>query len=335
LKDALLILEILLQELIHTRKKQFFLSKIPLWVSYLKSAIENANFIEAKLKTLQLENTVMYSFWMNDWALALSVLKSRKKIEHFVFRCGGFDIWDERHDGNYLPFRYFIYKHTSKIYPNSEEGEVYIKKINMFPEKTECNYWGTTDYGINTLNPDQTFTIVSCSNVIPLKRVALIIEILKNTSFPISWIHFGDGELMEEIKEKAKQLPPAVHVVFKGRVANQDVLSFYKSNSVNLFITTSSTESLPVSIQEAISFGIPVLATNVGGIKEVVNEVTGILIPKDFDPVEISQKLESFRMSEKNTVEGRKKIREFWLTKFNASYVYPRFCEKIKSYQNP
>jgi len=46
---------------------------------------------------------------------------------------------------------------------------------------------------------------------------------------------------------------------------HNDVLNYYASNPVDVFINTSSSEGLPVSIMEAMSFGIPVIATNVGG----------------------------------------------------------------------
>ena len=44
---------------------------------------------------------------------------------------------------------------------------------------------------------------------------------------------------------------------------------------VDLFLTVSANEGIPVSIMEAQSFGIPVIATDVGGISEIVNNVNG------------------------------------------------------------
>lgn len=45
----------------------------------------------------------------------------------------------------------------------------------------------------------------------------------------------------------------------------------------------SLSEGIPVSIMEAISFGIPIIATNVGGNAEIVNDETGVLIPVNID----------------------------------------------------
>ena len=67
-----------------------------------------------------------------------------------------------------------------------------------------------------------------------------------------------------------------------GHYPNEELLRYYGSNHVDLFINTSSTEGVPVSIMEAQSFGIPVIATDTGGVKEVVTEGTGSLLPVDF-----------------------------------------------------
>lgn len=54
-------------------------------------------------------------------------------------------------------------------------------------------------------------------------------------------------------------------------------------NDFDLFVNMSLSEGIPVSIMEAISFGIPIIATNVGGNAEIVNDETGVLIPVNID----------------------------------------------------
>ena len=55
-----------------------------------------------------------------------------------------------------------------------------------------------------------------------------------------------------------------------GHLDNNEIFNMYKNNSYDYFITLSESEGLPVSIMEAISCGIPVIATAVGGITEIV-----------------------------------------------------------------
>jgi len=322
------ICSVLIAELVHCPSPFYFLKNIRQFNSILIRGIYDAEKIRKSIKHSPGE-VIFYSYWMNDWALALAILKHKKVINNFVFRCAGFDIYDERHKGGFLPFRYFVYKNASAVYPNSMDGVNYIKSKKCFPEKIKIQYWGTGDNGLNKFDENERFTIVSCSNVIPLKRVHLIIEMLKNIHFDLYWVHFGDGNCMEEIKEKALLLPTNITFAFKGRVPNKEVIEFYKSHSVNLFITTSETESLPVSVQEAISFGIPVIATNVGGMAEIVNEQTGYLIDKIVDIAKTAKLISDFKMSNKNTVEFRKGVRDFWQSHFEAEHIYSNFYKDL------
>ncbi len=315
-------------ELLHCSKPFYYLQNIRYFNSLLIRGIYDVGKIK-KLMKHRPEEIIFHSYWMNDWALALAVLKKKKEIPHFVFRCGGFDIYDERHKGGFLPFRYFVYQQCDAIYPNSAFTLNYIKAKNCFAEKVKLQYLGTKDEGLNPFDPNAEFTIVSCSNVLPLKRVDLIVEILKNIDFKISWIHFGDGNSMQEIKEKAVHLPANINVEFKGRVTNKAVIGFYKAYSVNLFITVSETESLPVSIQEAISFGIPILATHVGGMAEIVNAQTGFLIDKRVEIKQTAKLITDFRVSDKNTVSFRKGVRECWLAHFDATKIYSQFYDEL------
>lgn len=54
----------------------------------------------------------------------------------------------------------------------------------------------------------------------------------------------------------------------------------------------SDSEGIPVSIMEAMSFGIPVIARNVGGMSEIVNEENGLLLEND-DAEDAASKISS------------------------------------------
>ncbi|MFK8037017.1 MAG: glycosyltransferase [Crocinitomicaceae bacterium] len=332
-KYKIQILAFFLVEFVNCPNKRFFIKKAKLWLSYLKIAAKKAKHIEDF--NLLLPNSVNYSYWMNDWALVLTFLKRRKTVSNFVFRCGGFDIWDERHPGNYLPFRSLIYRYADQVMPNSKISEEYIKSKTKFKSKVNHKYLGTIDCGMGFTEVDNDIlTIVSCSSIIPLKRVELIIEILANVERKIRWVHFGDGKQMNDLKVLIKKKLDKHEVELKGMISNSDIMKFYTENCIDLFITTSSTEGLPVSIQEAISCGIPIIATNVGAMTEVVNEVTGILIEKDFDVREVANLLENWQNSTFNTENRREEIRRFWQLNFDAKQVYPSFISDIKSISN-
>ena len=84
---------------------------------------------------------------------------------------------------------------------------------------------------------------------------------------------------------------------------------------VDLFLNVSEYEGVPVSVMEAQSFGIPVIATAVGGTPEIVNEENGFLLPENpsqdeiasaiYDVVTNKEKWEKKRMlSRKNWEES-------------------------------
>ncbi len=75
----------------------------------------------------------------------------------------------------------------------------------------------------------------------------------------------------------------------KGATPNHEILEYYKNIHVDLFIQLSRTEGgVPVSMQEAASFGIPLLGTNTGGIPEIIKE-NGWLVDVSASAQEISK----------------------------------------------
>jgi glycosyltransferase involved in cell wall biosynthesis len=162
--------------------------------------------------------------------------------------------------------------------------------------------------------------------------VHLILEVIGQLPYKINWTHFGSGPLFAEIQEKAKKLPDSVEVNLKGEVDNMEIIGYYASNPVDLFINLSLSEGIPVSIMEAFSFGIPALATDVGGTREIVNEETGILIPPDIHPAEIAQKISGYYQSgETARASFREKAYACWKTRYNASENFRKFSGFLAS----
>ena len=106
------------------------------------------------------------------------------------------------------------------------------------------------------------------------------------------------------------------------------MFDFYKNNYVDLFINTSKSEGLPVSLMEATSFGIPIMAPNVGGIKEIVTKETGIL----FEPNKEIEQLANYivELNNKTRIFNRDVIRKFWEINYSAEINYRQFLKLIE-----
>lgn len=176
-------------------------------------------------------------------------------------------------------------------------------------------------------NSDRLY-LVSCSNLVPVKRIDKIIGMLRYLqSFNVTWVHYGDGPLMNWIENEIKTLPDNIKVDLKGNVPNKVLMEEYKNNYFDLFINLSDSEGIPVSIMEAMSFGIPCLATAVGGTLEIVkNAYNGFLVDVNATPKAIS---DIILQNKEKLFVMRDYSRKSWETKFCADNNYSNFIDEL------
>jgi colanic acid/amylovoran biosynthesis glycosyltransferase len=121
--------------------------------------------------------------------------------------------------------------------------------------------------------------------------------------------------------------PLNLHIHLPGFLPNEEILQFYQRTPIRLLINASTSEGIPVSMMEAQSYGIPILATDVGGGKEILLAGTGTLIPPEFTIAELSDAISSLLFEQ----QDRKIIQQAWDTNFNAEINYPRFVTELRS----
>lgn len=281
-----------------------------------------------------------YSFWFTNLSLASSHLKRSNKFPgaHYYTRVHGTDLYEERVPKlKRIAFRSYQLNYIDKVFSVSKKGEKYLK--DMYPEfanKISCNYLGTLSRPLNRTDQNNVFTIVSCSHIRNIKRVYLIPKILKHINFKVKWIHIGRADdqdpttpLLHVNMKELSTANPSVDIELKGDMTHEAIMDLYESTPINLFLSVSETEGLPVSMMEAISFGIPLMATNVGGCNEIVNSQTGILLERDFDFKEVAKLISDFERSTMNTLEFRKGVVEFWSKAFCATENMKRFISNL------
>lgn len=266
---------------------------------------------------LDKRNTLFYFYWGVGSSLIIPFLRKLGYVD-IIVRFHGFDLYEER-KGDYIPFRTDLLKNVHHAIFVSEHGKTYLhNKYNKVDFKSMVLRLGSKKNGKSKPSIDNKLRIVSCSHVIPLKRVHLIAEALRYVDFELEWIHFGDGELFEELKSQVASLPSNIRVELPGRMNPEKVMDYYSNNNIDLFLNVSNTEGVPVSIMEAFSAGIPVYATKVGGTPEIVNSENGKLFDVNISPVEFAREIESFYHLES---EKKHKLRQAALN------TYANMCD--------
>lgn len=290
------------------------------------------------------DEVIIYSYWFYINAMVATKIADKLKLEKVktkvISRAHRFDIYEEISKYGFLPKRVQTLEKIDKVYACSEDGANYIRnKYSNFKDKILVSKLATKDFGLGKYSFKDKFYIVSCSRVVSVKRIDSIIDALKLFRYSkkeVIWTHLGDGELMSHIRSRVNEELGFMKVNLVGRVENKKVYEYYKSNPVDLFINVSVSEGLPVSIMEAISFGTPVVATNVGGTSEIIrNGISGYLIEKDFDSRGLAEYINKIlNMSIKEYEMLRANTRAFWMDNFLDEENFKDFYEKINSIEN-
>lgn len=302
-------------------------------------ALQLRDYIKVKLSKEGIsQKIVFYSYWLKTGAHAISMLEYKNSIR--IARAHGSDLYEERTDSGYLPLLSFSAQKLEAIFFTSKHGMDYfsakVKASNcdLFVSRLGVNKPEAIDIKTNI---SDEYMIVSCSNLIPLKRIELIISALEDVRFhkKIVWLHFGDGVLRNELEALAAfKLGSSDRIKYKfmGHYPNNDLLDFYSHNKVDLFINTSSTEGIPVSIMEAQSFGIPVIATDTGAVREIVVNGTGSLLSVDFKTGDLARLIEYYANMPGNESDSiRMNALRNWESNFKAASNYKEFLMKVNS----
>lgn len=293
------------------------------------------NFLQTHYKG---KEVFFYTYWSHHATIMLAILKMRGIIQKFVTRAHSVDLygydWALASSLKVPSFEYTRFKYADHVFTVSRHGKEFLaKKFRSWKDKISHSYLGISDRGVNETR-GEIFTIVTCSNLTPNKRMSELAKAIRELKFPVQWVHFGDGEQRAEIEKISASLSADKKITLLGNTPNEEVRNYLTSKPADLFVNLSIVEGLPVSIMEAISAGIPVIATSVYGTPEIVTKSTGITIQSDFTTKNLLDAINTLHTDttlRKKLSEG---ARQHYQNNFSDKVNYSAFAKDLLNYPN-
>lgn len=237
---------------------------------------------------------ILYFYWGLGSAEILPFFDI-SKFKKVVVRMHRYDLY-EYENNNYIPFRKQLLNKKITILPSSDDGLKHL--LSHYPRHVSdlrtqrCGVLPTKV--LTTGSFGETLKIVSCSYLVPVKRINLMIASAALLKIPFEWHHIGSGPLETELKDIVFQNNINSFFKFIGKMDSDKIIDYYLKENFDLFINTSRSEGVPFSIMESLSIGIPVIASDAGGTKEIIDNTVGVLLKNNFKPQELSSAIEDY-----------------------------------------
>ncbi len=185
----------------------------------------------------------------------------------------------------------------------------------------------TVPENIEPYSPITRLRIACPANFVQLKNQPVLIEavrLLQAKGIPVSLLFPGYGPT----RSASIKLCQDYHLEaqFPGVLPNKAILEMYRKREIDVVVLPSSVEGIPVCLLEAMAYGIPVVATEVGGVPELLSGDCGLMVPP-LQPQALADALMSLMNQPERTaqmvVNARRKVE----TKFNQSLIVKRLVE--------
>ena len=251
----------------------------------LKKKVSLKAFIDIYKFIRENDIDIIHSHLIKPYSIAglVNIFLRRK----FIFNYHGLFIYNNVYYGIIEKFIYGLFHYLINLFkaadvvlvPSKKSKELLISETKLFPEPIvyyNGYYFPETENGINSelykyieKLKSEKIIIAAVGRLNLDKRIDRAINILKQVRHKNTHLLvFGDGELESDLRELVKNLNLTEHIDLLGYVAG--VNNYYKLFDIVLF--TSDREGMPLTMWEAMANKVPVLAPDVGGFKEILEE---------------------------------------------------------------
>lgn len=180
--------------------------------------------------------------------------------------------------------------------------------------------------------------IILCpANLLPVKGHKYLIEafaILRERGVEVELRLAGQGKLRQELQEQVEALGLSDRVDFLGQIPHLELLDLYNQGKIAIVVLPSVDlgnglhEGIPVSLIEAMAYGIPVISTVTGGIPELLEGGAGLLVPPE-DPVALANAIERLvkdpRLRKQLGEAGQKRVEDSFAIESVVAELVRRF----------
>ena len=275
------------------------------WSPYLRGArsyldllageLLKAGELAAWIEREGLGEAIFYDYWFENSTLALALLRRRGAVRCAVARAHRYDVFDFAWGRlGRVPFREFKAAWLDAVFAVSEDGAAYLRaRFGGEAEKVRVARLGVPlPPSYPRQRPDPPL-VVSCSSLNRRKRVDAIPAVLRRLRAAAALAaHRRRAGARAGSKRRRRELPDGGRAgSCRGRIDNDAVRELYAARPVSAFLSLSSSEGVPVSMMEALSFGVPVVALAVGGVGELVTAEAGTALAPDASPERVAAAL--------------------------------------------
>jgi glycosyltransferase involved in cell wall biosynthesis len=281
---------------------------------------------------------LFYTYWRGGSTMALARLAGEQAGVKVVTRVHRYELYEDAFDPPFQPWHPSLYHSVALTATVSKDGYDYLRKAGVGAERLILSRLGTeAPPTLARASGDGVLRIVSASFVTPVKRVPLIAQAVlafaaRYPAQRVEWTHFGDGPQLDLVRQLLISAPVNFTAHLRGHIANAVVMAHYASQAVDVFLLLSESEGLPVSIQEAASAGVPLIATDVGGVRELVGGDNGVLLNAHASILDVVVALERLLLEDSMAERQAKRSASHrrWSEGFNAELNHTNFTKTLK-----
>ena len=291
------------------------------------------------LKDLETDD-VIYTWWLSGYTHALvSSKKLKKKNALIVSRAHGGDLFRVR---GVQVRQIETVNLCRKVFPSTFRGlEDLVKRgaienilerrvLGVQINKSELEPKQYKKYAFELLsNEIQIITVSGIDPVKDLGRLAKYLNEISRTGRKVKWHHFGESVEALINASLTGFKDDNLSTVSFGQLSNTEIhkiLRTYSTQSNAIMVNFSISEGSALSLVEAVSNGVPVIGRDVGGVGEIVNEQTGVLLPEIPTIVDLHNAIEEILIKRNQLVSS---CLEFYRDNYEAQKIYGEFYDSL------